>query len=55
MERENVWKSYDETALLELNRLNEGYKAFITEGKTERKCVKETIRQAKEVGYRDFR
>lgn len=54
MERENVWKSYDEAALKELNGLNEGYKAFITEGKTERKCVKETIRQAKEAGYRDL-
>ncbi len=54
MERENVWKSYDEAALKELTSLNEGYKAYITEGKTERKCVKETIRQAKAAGYRDL-
>ena len=54
MERENVWKSYDEAAIQELNRVNEGYKAFITTAKTERKCVRETIRLAEKAGYRDL-
>ncbi len=54
MSKENVWKSYDETALAELNKTCEAYKAFLNAGKTERECVTETIRQAKAAGYRDL-
>ena len=29
----------------------EGYKQFLNAGKTERECVKESVRQAEEAGY----
>ena len=52
--RENAWKTYDEAQLKELERTCENYKAFLNAGKTERGCVRETIRQAGEAGYRDL-
>ena len=55
MKRENAWKSYSEEQLNELHKINEGYKKFISDCKTERECVKETIRLAKEKGYRDLK
>ena len=54
MERENCWNSYSENELEELEKLNDDYRAFLDKGKTERECVKETIRQAKEAGYKDL-
>ena len=55
MKKENAWKSYNEDQLNELHELNEGYKKFISECKTERECVKETIRIAEAKGYRDLK
>lgn len=54
MERENCWNSYSENELEELEKLNDDYRFFLDKGKTERECVKETIRQAKEAGYKDL-
>lgn len=54
MERENCWNSYSENELEELEKLNDDYRVFLDKGKTERECVKETIRQAKEAGYKDL-
>ncbi len=54
MERANCWNSYSENELEELEKLNDDYRAFLDNGKTERECVKETIRQAKEAGYKDL-
>ena len=34
--------------------LSEGYKKFISDCKTERECVDEIVRQAKEQGYTDI-
>lgn len=34
-----------------LEKLNAGYRAFLDHGKTERECVKESVRQAEEAGY----
>lgn len=54
MEKENCWNSYSENELEELEQLNDDYRVFLDNGKTERECVKETIRQAKEAGYKDL-
>lgn len=54
MERKNAWLTYNETQLNELNDLNEGYKDFLSKGKTERECVKLAIKMAKEAGYQDL-
>ena len=54
MERKNAWLTYDEAQLEELKRLNEGYKDFLSKGKTERECVKIAVQMAKEAGYQDL-
>lgn len=51
MKQENVWKTYDEKQLAELERLTAAYKAFLDAGKTERECVKEALRLARAQGY----
>ena len=55
MVRENLWKIYDEKHLEELERVNKQYRECPDAGKTERECVRETIRLAKEAGYRDMK
>ncbi len=54
MKRENVWKTYSEEQIGELEALSLRYRAFLDAGKTERECVKETVRIAKEHGYVDL-
>lgn len=46
-----LWEVYSEKQLKELESVNGEYKKFLDTGKTERECVKEIIRQAKEAGY----
>ena len=54
MERENAWKTYKEKDKKELEQLNGDYIEFLSVGKTERECVRETIRQAEEKGYQSL-
>ena len=54
MKKENVWKSYTPEQLTELEALAKRYRAFLDAGKTERECVKESIRLAREAGYRSL-
>ena len=51
MKRENVWKTYSNEQLQDLEALASRYKAFLDAGKTERECVKEAVRLAREQGY----
>lgn len=51
---ENAWKKYDEKGIKEIFDFNEGYKKFISECKTERECVKESIKIAKQHGFKDL-
>ena len=46
-----LWEVYTEEQLKELESVNGEYKKFLDTGKTERECVKEIIRQAKDAGY----
>lgn len=55
MERNNVWFSYNQDQLAELDRINALYKSCLDEGKTERECVKTAIRMAEKKGYQDVR
>lgn len=55
MERPNVWSSYNQDQLAELEATNALYKHCLDEGKTERECVKVAVRMAKEKGYQDIR
>lgn len=54
MERENAWKTYKKKDKKELEQLNGDYIEFLSVGKTERECVRETIRQAEEKGYQSL-
>ncbi len=54
MERKNVWTTYSETELAELEQLNKDYKEFLDKGKTERECVALTVEMAKAAGYKDL-
>ena len=54
MERANLWTTYSEEQLGELEKLNESYKEFLDCGKTERECIREAVRMAKEAGYQDL-
>ena len=54
MERENAWKTYKEKDKKELEQLNGDYIEFLSVGKTERECVRETIRQAEAKGYQSL-
>ncbi len=54
MERKNVWKSYDENQLKELEVVNAEYRKFLDNGKTERECVKYSIDMVEKCGYRNL-
>ena len=52
--RENAWKKYDEAGWMEVFEYCEGYKKYISDCKTERECVSESIRIAETYGYRNL-
>ncbi|MBQ0066325.1 MAG: aminopeptidase [Firmicutes bacterium] len=51
----NAWLKYDEKETQACMDFNKDYMAFISKCKTERVCVKESIRIAQEAGYKDFK
>ncbi len=54
MKKENAWHTYDEKQLEELESLSKRYRHFLDVGKTERECVREIVRMAREKGYRSL-
>ena len=50
----NAWNKYDDKGIKEIFDFNEGYKNFISNCKTERECVKETIKIAEANGYKNL-
>lgn len=54
MERPNAWKDYTAEQLDELHYLCEGYKAYISDNKTERECCAAAVSLAEEAGYADL-
>lgn len=54
MERKNAWNTYGKREISELEELNSTYIDFLSDCKTERECVKETVRQAREKGYKSL-
>lgn len=50
--KENIWTTYNESQMAELNEINEKYKECLNAGKTERECVELSIRMAEAAGYR---
>lgn len=54
MNTKNAWDTYQEEEIEKLEALNKAYRDYLDAGKTERECVAEAIRQAKEKGYRSL-
>ena len=54
MYRNNAWKALAEGEKAKLEAFAEKYKAYLDAGKTERECVTESVRQAKEAGFVDL-
>ena len=54
MYAKNAWEKYDDKQIEKIMDFNEGYKKFITNGKTERLCVKQSIELAKEKGFKEL-
>lgn len=52
---ENVWEKYNAAQIAEIMAYNDGYKAYISDCKTERECVAGAIRDAKAKGYKDLK
>lgn len=54
MSVKNAWEKYDEKQQAEIFQFCDGYKEFISDCKTERECVTDAIKKAKEQGFRDL-
>ena len=48
------WLKYNNEGKKEIFDFCEGYKNYLSVGKTERECIHEAIRLAEEKGYRDL-
>lgn len=49
-----AWDKYNEEQVNEIMTFNEGYKKYISKGKTERLCVSETVKLALANGYKEL-
>ena len=54
MERKTAWEKYSQEEKQNVFDFAEGYRKFLSKGKTERECVELSIRMAREAGYRDL-
>ena len=54
MEKKNVWETYDENQLKELEQLNTEYRAFLDNGKTERECIDTIVNTIEAAGYEEL-
>lgn len=51
MEKKNLWEVYSEKQLKELEKLSDGYRSFLDNGKTERECIDTIVNMIEEAGY----
>lgn len=54
MNNKNLWKTYSDEDIRELNLLANEYKEFLSKGKTERICVGLSIDEARKKGFREL-
>ena len=52
MENKNLWNTYSEEQIEELQQVNEDYKTYLDNGKTERECVRVAVKRLEECGFR---
>ncbi len=55
MGKTNIWLTYDEAQLQELQVISEKYKKCLDAGKTERECVRLAAEMAQAAGYRNLK
>ena len=55
MNEKTVWESYSEEEKKKVYDFCEEYRTFLSNCKTERECVKEILKEAKEHGYRSLK
>lgn len=51
MEKKNTWELYDATQLEQLEKINQEYRSFLDNGKTERECVDLIVNSIEAEGY----
>lgn len=51
MERKNLWETYNEKQIKELEKLADAYRNFLDYGKTERECIDTIVNRIEEAGY----
>ncbi len=54
MYSKNAWEKYSEEEFKQVMNFNEGYKEFISKGKTERKCVDLAVLEAEKNGFKEL-
>ncbi len=54
MENKNVWETYNNRQLKELENLNASYRSFLDQGKTERECIDTIVNQLEEAGFTEL-
>ncbi len=54
MEKKNTWETYSSKQLKELEKLNQEYRAFLDNGKTERECVDTIVNTVEAAGYQEL-
>lgn len=54
MEKKNVWETYDAKHLKKLESLNQEYRNFLDNGKTERECIDTIVNIIEKEGYREL-
>lgn len=55
MERKNAWTTYDAAEAEKLEKINTDYKNCLDAGKTERECIRLTVKRIEEQGYRNIK
>lgn len=51
MEKKNIWETYDEKQLREMEHFTKEYMQFLDEGKTERECIDSIVNTVEKEGY----
>lgn len=54
MERKNIWETYNNGQLKELERHAQKYMKFLDNGKTERECIDNIVNQIEKEGYQEL-
>ena len=55
MERKNAWAKYDEAGMEKIEAFAKRYCAFLDHGKTERECVAQAVKAARDAGFIDLK